>query len=95
MLASFSVIPVGSGEELKEHVADVVRLIAASGLDYRLGPMETSVEGDPDRIWDLVRKCHERMRSRADRVLTHIVIDDRKGASGRLTGKVADVENLL
>jgi len=95
MLASFSVVPVGFGEELKEYVADIVRIITASGLDYRLGAMETTVEGEPDRVWDLIRRCHERMRARMPRVLTHIAIDDRKDAVGRLTGKVKDVEDLL
>jgi len=28
-------------------------------------------------------------------VITHIAIDDREGASGRLTGKVEDVEKAL
>jgi uncharacterized protein (TIGR00106 family) len=95
MLASFSVIPVGAGEELKEYIADIVRIIAASGLEYRLGAMETTVEGDPGEVWDLIRRCHERMRSRTPRVLTHIAIDDRKDAVGRLTGKIKDVEDLL
>jgi uncharacterized protein YqgV (UPF0045/DUF77 family) len=35
------------------------------------------------------------MRAKAKRVVTHIAIDDREGASGRLTGKVADVEKAL
>jgi uncharacterized protein (TIGR00106 family) len=95
MLASFSVVPIGAGEELKEVVADIVRIIAASGLEYRLGAMETTVEGDPDQVWSLIRKCHERMRDLTPRVLTHIALDDRKGASGRITGKVRDVEELL
>ncbi len=95
MLASFSVVPVGAGEELKEYIADIIRLIAASGLEYRLGAMETTVEGEPDKVWDLIRRCHERMRANTSRVFTHIAIDDRKGASGRLTGKVKDIEDLL
>jgi uncharacterized protein YqgV (UPF0045/DUF77 family) len=31
----------------------------------------------------------------APRVMTNITIDERKGATGRLTGKVKDVEELL
>jgi uncharacterized protein (TIGR00106 family) len=95
MLASFSVIPVGAGEELKEYVAEVVRIIKTSGLAYQLGSMETTVEGDPDEVWALIRKCHERMRELSARVLTHVAIDDRRGAQNRMTGKVSDVENLL
>jgi uncharacterized protein YqgV (UPF0045/DUF77 family) len=32
---------------------------------------------------------------KARRVSTHITIDDREGADGRLTGKVSDVEKVL
>jgi uncharacterized protein (TIGR00106 family) len=95
MLASFSVVPVGSGEELKEYVADVVKIIKASGLEYKLGSMETTVEGDPNEVWSLIRKCHARMRELSPRVLTHIAIDDRMGAKNRLEGKIRDVETLL
>lgn len=95
MVASFSVVPVGVGEELKEYVADIIRIIDASGLDYRLGAMETTVEGEPDEVWNVIRKCHERMRELSPRVLTHVAIDDRAAATGRLNGKVEDVRKIL
>jgi len=95
MLASFSIAPIGVGEELKDHIAQVLDLIDTSGLPYRLGAMQTTVEGEPDKVIDLIVKCHSLMLARAPRVLTHIAIDDRKGATGRLEGKVTDVENVL
>lgn len=95
MLASFSIAPVGVGEELKEHIAKVLDLVDKSGLPYRLGAMQTTVEGEPEQVMDLIMRCHTLMLDRAPRVLTHIAIDDRKGATGRLQGKVADVESVL
>ncbi len=95
MLASFSILPVGVGEELKEHVAKVLALVDESGLDYKLGAMQTTVEGNPDDVISLIMKCHRLMKDIAPRVLTSITIDDRKGAGGRLTGKVSDVEEVL
>jgi uncharacterized protein YqgV (UPF0045/DUF77 family) len=35
------------------------------------------------------------MIKRAPRVLTHITIDDRRGRTGRLTGKIKSVEKAL
>jgi uncharacterized protein (TIGR00106 family) len=95
VLASFSVLPVGVGEALSEHVAKIVAIIDDSGLDYRLGAMETTVEGDEDEVMGLIMKCHRAARGFAPRVLTSITIDDRKGATGRLTGKIEDVERVL
>ena len=95
MLASFSIAPVGAGEELSKHVAAIIDIIDKSGLTYKLGAMQTTVEGDEDKVMALIMECHRHMRSKAHRVLTHITIDDREGATGRLTGKVADVEKTL
>ncbi|MBN1460911.1 MAG: MTH1187 family thiamine-binding protein [Armatimonadetes bacterium] len=95
MLASFSVVPIGVGDELKEHIARVLDLVDKSGLPYKLGAMQTTVEGEAEQVLDLIMKCHQLMLAEAPRVLTHITIDDRKGAVSRLEGKVADVESVL
>ncbi len=95
MVVSFSVVPIGVGEELREHIARVIELIDQSGLPYKLGAMQTTIEGDGDEVLALIMKCHRLLLEAAPRVLTHIAIDDRKGATGRLEGKVADVESVL
>lgn len=95
MLASLTILPFGVGEELKEHIAAVVALIEASGLDYRLGAMQTTIEGEQAEVMELVLRCHNLMMERAPRVLTSITLDDRRGATGRLEGKVKDVETVL
>ncbi len=95
MIASFSVLPVGVGEELREHIAAVVNLIDGSGLTYKLGAMQTTIEGEQAEVMEVIMRCHNLMKDQAPRVLTSITIDDRKGATGRLEGKVADVERVL
>ncbi len=95
MVVEFSVVPIGRGEELAELVARVIDIVDKSGLPYQLTAMGTIVEGDWDGVLALIRRCHETMRGQAGRVLTHIAIDDRAAVSGRLEGKVRDVENVL
>ncbi len=95
MIASFSVVPVGAGEELKEKIAQIVPIIEQSGLDYVMGAMQTTVEGDSEKVIEVIMKCHQHMKTAAPRVLTNISIDDRQGAKGRLKGKVSDVETVL
>ena len=95
MIAEFSVVPVGAGEELAGPVAAIVDIIDRSGLPYQLTAMGTLVEGDWEAVLGLIRECHLRMRRDFPRVLTRISIDDRKGAAGRLAGKVTDVEKAL
>jgi uncharacterized protein (TIGR00106 family) len=95
MIAEFSVVPVGGGEELAKPVAAVVDLIDRSGLPYQVTAMGTLVEGDWDEVLGLIAKCHARMRRDFPRVLTRVSIDDREGAERRLTGKIRDVEEVL
>lgn len=95
MLAQFTIFPVGSGESLSKDVAKILDIIDKSGLTYRLSSMATTVEGDWDEVMALVKKCRDRLKEENDRIYTSIVIDDREGAVGRLTGKVEAVEKVL
>ncbi len=95
MIAEFSVVPVGKGEELAKLVAGVVDIIDRSGLPYQLTAMGTLVEGEWDDVLALIKECHFKMRRQGARVLTRISIDDRENAVNRLTGKVRDVEKAL
>lgn len=50
MLASFSVVPMTTGESVSHLVAESLKIVDASGLDYQLGPMQTIVEGDEAKV---------------------------------------------
>lgn len=95
MLASFSVVPMGVTGGVKALVAEALKIVDESGLPYELGAMQTTVEGDEKRVMEVILRCHRRMLELAPRVLTHITLDDRRGATGRLEGKVRDVEEIL
>ncbi len=95
MVVEFSTFPIGGSASLSGRLTRVMKLIEASGLPYTVGAMGTSVEGSWDQVMRLIRRCHEVLRADSGRVLTHIVIDDRRGAKGRLRGKVASLERKL
>ena len=96
MLAEFSVAPLDKGGHgLSRFVARSIEIIEASGLDYEVHALGTLVEGPSDLVWSVIRKCHEAMAEESDRVLTTIKIDDRKGATGRIRGKVKSVEERI
>lgn len=95
MLASFSVVPMGGNENVRNEVAAALAIVADSGLPYSLGAMQTTIEGDEAEVMALIMRCHRRVRELCPRVLTHITIDDREGATNRLTGKVQAVEEAL
>ncbi len=95
MLAQVSIFPVGARESLARDVAKIIDIIDKSGLSYKTTAMATVIEGNWDEVMALIKKCHRLMRRSHNRVYTSIVIDDRKGARRRLTGKVDDVEKII
>ena len=95
MLAELEIIPIGTkNASLSGLLAEAAKLIDASGLDYRVGPMGTVVEGEWDPIMRLAKQCHEAMLKSASRVMTTIRIDDRtdKPGAGRIVQKVLSLE---
>ncbi len=93
MLAEISIIPIGEGVSISSHVARMANIIDESGLDYKINPMATVIEGDFDEIMRLVKKCHETIMKEADRVLINMIIDDRRDkTSPRLNKKLESVE---
>lgn len=95
VLLEFSMSPLGKGESVGTYVARSLAIIARSGMDYRLNPMGTVLEGDWDEVFGVVKCCFERMRRDCNRISCTIKVDYRKSYKGRLSGKVASVEKRL
>jgi len=95
MLVQFTMFPLDKGESLSKYVANVVDLIDKSGLPYQTTSTCTLIEGEWEKIFSLIKKCHNAMRKESKRVYTVIVVDDREGAKNRLEGKVESVEKIL
>ena len=95
MLVFFSIAPLGEGESVSKAVARIVELIADSGLEYQLTAMGTIFEGTPDQVFDLLKKCHARMKESHHRVTSHVLIDDRGDELGRIRSKTGSIENQL
>ncbi len=96
MLAELSVFPVDKGGEgLSKYVAESMEIIEASGLDYEVHALGTLIEGPADKVFQVIRECHENMTRHSQRVMTTVKIDDRSGVTGRIKGKVRSVEEKL
>jgi uncharacterized protein (TIGR00106 family) len=96
MLVSLAMFPTDSaGESVSADVARVIDIIDKSGLPYRLTSMSTVIEGDWDRVMEVVNKARLMLRRKHSRIYIIMNIDDRKGAKRRLTGKIRSVERQL
>jgi uncharacterized protein (TIGR00106 family) len=95
MLAEVSIIPIGIGSSIGDKLAEVLKIIDASGLPYKVNPMSTVIEGEWDEVMKLIKKCHEAVIKTGERTITTITIDDRKGKPNRIEEKVKSIEKRL
>jgi uncharacterized protein (TIGR00106 family) len=95
MLVQFSIFPTDRGEGVSEHVAKALGIVEASGLAYKLGPMSTSIEGEWDEVFGVIKACRDELGKVSNRVYIVITVDDRKGAVNRIEGKIRDIEDKL
>ena len=95
MLLELSIVPLGRGRSISADVADLVKIIDASSLDYRLTAAGTIIEGTWDQLMNVAKDCHGEMRKKTDRVITLMKVDDHGNRSGRLTASVESVEKKL
>lgn len=92
VLIELSVIPLGTGTHLSDEIAEILRLVADSGLPYQLTPAGTCIEGEWDEVMQLVRRCHARAREHSPHVITTVKIEDQQGATNQLRRNVAAVQ---
>ena len=96
-IVAVSISPVGTGVSVSEYVAAALRVVAAqSAVSSRLDSMFTTLEGDLDEIFSLVRRMQEAVfELGAERVGTVIKVDDRRDRPVIAADKIAVVEARL
>ena len=61
-LMSVQIIPkTSNGEDVIPYVDEATKVIDDSGLDYRVGPLDTTVQGDMNECLILLQKLNDRM----------------------------------
>ena len=95
VLLEFSMSPLGKGESVGKYVSRSLEIVDQSGVEYRLNPMGTVLEGEWDEVMDVVSQCYKRMKKDCNRISCSIKVDYRKGKNGRLSGKISSVEKRL
>ena len=106
MLLAFSVAPSGrpagspAGSEADDAsvhhaVAEAVRIVRESGLPNHTDSMFTTIEGEWDEVFDVVKRATEAVGRYGSRVSLVIKADIRPGYTGELTGKLDRLEQAL
>jgi uncharacterized protein (TIGR00106 family) len=98
MLVAFSVSPSGGSDEsgsVHDAVAAAVRVVRESGLPNQTDSMFTTIEGEWDEVFAVVKRATEAVGAFGPRVSLVLKADIRPGHTGELTGKVKRLEKAL
>ena len=94
-LIAVAIAPCGTGDELSAEVAEVVRVIRASGLPNRTNSMFTEIEGEWDEVMAVVKKAAFILADKGIRTEVVLKADIRPGFSDMMQTKTAKVEKIL
>ena len=94
-LVAVAIAPFGVGDELAEHVAEVVRVIRESGLPSKTSSMFTEIEGEWDEVMRVVKDATMALAEKGIRTEVVLKADVRPGFENMMERKVAVVDALL
>ena len=94
-LIAVAIAPVGVGEELSKHVAEVVKVIRASGLPNKTYSMFTEIEGDWDSVMEVVKRATFVLAEKGIRTEVVLKADIRPGFDSTMEGKIDRLDEAL
>ena len=98
MLVAFSVAPSGGphgNDSVHDAVAAAVKIVRESGLPNQTDSMFTTIEGEWDEVFDVIRRATDAVAAYGTRVSLVLKADIRPGHSGELTGKVERLDRAI
>jgi uncharacterized protein (TIGR00106 family) len=96
LIADIAIIPLGVGLSLSPWVAACERVFTEAGLQPRLHPNGTNVEGDWDTVLAALKRCHEVLHEMgAPRVSSNVRLGTRTDRPQTMDDKLAAVRSKL
>lgn len=94
--ASLKVMPsLNSRQEVYDKVNEVIKMIADSNLKMVSGPSETTVEGEYDAVFNLVRDIHNKLVADEVRQITMVIVTDYNDEDQYIDEKITNVKQYL
>jgi len=77
---SLQIVPMTEDQKVYPIVDKVIQLIHDTGLPYRVGPMETTIEGELEQLLPIIQQSVElAVKLGASRVLAVVKVDYKPG----------------
>ncbi|OGE23378.1 MAG: hypothetical protein A3J42_06690 [Candidatus Dadabacteria bacterium RIFCSPHIGHO2_12_FULL_53_21] len=96
-IAEITVIPIGTpSPSIGDWIAEAVRVLENENVKYEVSPVGTLLEGKNADIFRIAAKMHSAsFKKGIKRVVTTIIIDDRRDKEVTMKSKVASVKKRL
>ncbi len=96
VIVDLCVVPIGVGVSLSSYVAACEKVLAEAGLKRVLHANGTNIEGEWDKVFAAVRRCHEVVHEMgAPRVFTVMKVGTRNDRSQTMDEKTRSVEDKM
>lgn len=98
VILQFTLIPAGrAGTGASDLIAEALKVLEENKVNYEITPMATIIEGESlEELLNVVRKTHEKLfEIGIKRVITSILIDDRRDVERDMRDKVTSVMSKL
>lgn len=90
------IVPIGVGLSVSKYVAACHEIILEAGLKPQLHAYGTNIEGEWDIVFDVVKKCHEKVHEMgAPRITTTIKAGTRTDRDQTMADKISSVQAKL
>jgi len=96
VIADLCVVPLGIGVSVSKEIAACERILSEAGLKTHLHAYGTNIEGDWDRVFAAVKRCHEALHAAGvPRISTSMRFGTRTDREQSMEDKVRSVEQKL
>ncbi len=96
VIIDLCIVPIGAGISLSSYVAACEKVLAEAGLKTTLHANGTNIEGEWDKVFAAVKRCHETVHQMgAPRVFTVIKVGTRTDRAQTMEEKIGSVEAKL
>ena len=90
---AIQVIPYARDRELYDLVDLAIQVIQSAGIKYRVCPFETVMEGEYEKLMEIVKECQQVcLDNGAEQVLVNLKIQHRRDGDVRISDKMKKYE---
>ena len=96
VMIDFCLVPLGVGVSVSPYIAKVQEILGESGLTFKMHAYGTNVEGEWEKVFATVKRCHEEVHKMgAPRITTSMRFGTRTDKEQSMTDKINSVANKL